>query len=546
MDPVGARERAFEALGKDIFDVLVIGGGVTGCAVARDAALRGFKVALVEKTDFAAGTSSKSTKLIHGGLRYLEHAQFKLVFEGTNERALLLRLAPHLVKPLPFLVPAYRESRPGLFKLDVGLWIYDALSKFSSPKLHRAFRAPKLVALEPSLRTEELKGGIIYYDCITDDARLTLENALDARALGAVVLNHVRAKNLTRDATGRVDGALVADAEPGHPREVTVKAKVVVNASGPWSDEVRALLGESPILKPTKGVHLVVDAARLPLRHAVLMLARRDRRVMFAIPWGERSVLGTTDTFYDGSLDRVVATRDDVDYILETANHYFPQARLAHVDVLATWAGLRPLVKPQGGAVDASDVSREQQLIDQPGFVTIAGGKLTTFRRIAAEVVDAVGAQLGKRVPSTTAERSLPGAVGIAGEEELADIAELAREKGLSEKSARHLADAYGVRAPEVAARVAADLTAGALLAPDLPYLMAEVDEAVEKEQALTLTDVLGRRVPLLLRGRDQGLSVAPAVADRIARTLGWSPARATEEIERYRETVEDSRRFRA
>src|SRR4051794_38919877 len=198
------RDEAFRQLAARTFDLLVVGGGVTGCGIARDAALRGFAVALVEKTDLAAGTSSKSSKLIHGGLRYLEHAQFKLVFEGTDERALLLRRAPHLVRPLPFLVPAYRESRPGLIKLDVGLWIYDALSGFSPPKLHKTHRAAKVRELEPGLRTDSLKGGIVYYDCMTNDARITLEDAIDARALGATVLNHSRVMRLVRDTQGRV------------------------------------------------------------------------------------------------------------------------------------------------------------------------------------------------------------------------------------------------------------------------------------------------------------------------------------------------------
>ena len=502
----------------------------------------------MEKDDLASGTSSKSSKLIHGGLRYLEHAQFKLVFEGTNERALLLKRAPHLVRPLPFLVPAYKQSRPGLYKLDVGLWIYDGLSRFSSPKLHKTYRTAKIHELEPLLRTEDLKGGIVYYDCLTDDARITLENALDARALRAVVLNWTRVTSLTRDG-GRVIGAEVEDCEPGQGaggKRIAVRAKVVVNATGPWSDKVRAFVGESPILRPTKGVHLVIDERRLKIAHAVVMQGRSDQRVMFAIPWGGgRTVIGTTDTDFQGDLDRVYATPDDAAYLLETANHYFPTAALGKADVLATWAGLRPLVAPSAGLRSESDTSREHHVIDRPGFITIAGGKLTTFRRMAAEVVDRVGQQLGKIPVSTTGERPLPGSVGIEGDADLERIAARLVEKGLDVAAAHHLAFTFGARAETVAGRIADDASAGLRIDPEQPFLAAEVDEAVEHEFARTLTDVLGRRMPLILRGRDQGLAAAPAVAERIARRLGWTADRIRDELDRYAATVEDTRRFR-
>lgn len=543
------REAAWATLGNRTFDLLIIGGGVTGCGIARDAALRGFSVALVEKNDFASGTSSKSSKLIHGGLRYLENAQFKLVFEGTNERALLLRRAPHLVKPLAFLVPAYKLNGRGLLQLDVGLWIYDALSKFSSPKLHKTYRAQRILELEPALRKEALKGGIVYYDALSDDARITLENALDAEAQGATVVNHARVTRLLRAEDGRVVGAEMVSCEPDEAagsQPVAIKARVVVNATGPWSDEVRALVGESPILKPTKGVHVVVDAARLPARHAVVMLARRDQRVMFAIPWGQnRVIIGTTDTFYDGTLDHVWATSDDVDYLLETANHYFPGVGLRHEDVLATWAGLRPLLRPNSGVDSASDVSREHHLIERPGFITIAGGKLTTYRRMAAEVVDRVGVQLGRVPISTTENRPLPGAQGLEGEAGLEMLSAELRAGGLGEAVVDHWVNTYGVRARELVRRIAIDPGGAAPLDPELPYCMAEVDEAVEGEMGRTLNDVLGRRVPLLLRGRDQGLGIVTSVAERMARLLGWSAKRMREERDRYVALVDETRRFR-
>ena len=332
------RRATLARLGQETFDLLVIGGGVTGAGIARDAALRGLKVALGEKTDFAAGTSSKSSKLVHGGFRYLEHAQFRLVFEGTNERALLMKVAPHLVRPLEFLLPVYKHDKPGLFVLDVGLWIYDGLSKFSSPKLHRTVRAPRLGKIEPGLKRDGLDGGLLYYDCATDDARLTLENIVDARALGATIANYTRAVKLLRDGD-RIAGAEVQPVDAGDDGAIVpVRAKVTINATGPWSDDVRKLAGDKSILHASKGVHLVVDAKRLAPRHAVVM--KQKKRIVFCIPWGQdRTVIGTTDTFWDAPPEEVHTDAADVAYLLDLANNYFPAARLGPDDVLATWAG---------------------------------------------------------------------------------------------------------------------------------------------------------------------------------------------------------------
>jgi glycerol-3-phosphate dehydrogenase len=538
-----ARAATLSRLASDTFDLLVVGGGVTGAGIARDAALRGLKVALVEKRDFAAGTSSKSSKLVHGGLRYLEHGQFRLVFEGTNERALLMRVAPHLVRPLEFLVPVYKHDKPGLFVLDVGLWIYDGLSKFSSPKLHRTVRAPRVSKLEPGLKRADLDGGLLYFDCATDDARLTLENVLDASALGAAIVNHTRAVELLREGD-QIAGAVVQPDEGGAP--VAIRARVTINATGPWCDDIRTLAGEAGILSTSKGVHLVVDSARLNPHHAVVM--KQQRRVVFVLPWGDRTVIGTTDTFYDGPPDEVRCDAADVKYLLELANHYFPDAQLTPDDVLATWAGLRPLVK-QESVASASDVSREHHILERPGLVTIAGGKLTTYRRMAAEVVDRAGAQLGGVAPCATADRPLPGAAepiyssGYAGVTRLSET--LASEGAVDAAVAKHLANTYGVRATRVAKRVQQEPSLGARLDPELPYILAQVDVAVDEEQALALDDVLGRRVPLLLRARDQGLAAAPRVAARMADKLGWDAARTAAEVERYRKIVADTRRFK-
>jgi glycerol-3-phosphate dehydrogenase len=538
-----SRADTFTRLASEPFDLLIVGGGVTGAGIARDATLRGLKVALVEKTDFGSGTSSKSSKLVHGGLRYLEHAQFRLVFEGTNERALQMRVAPHLVRPLEFLMPVYRKDRPGLFVLDVGLWIYDGLSKFSSPRLHRTVRAGRIVKLEPTLKRDQLEGGLLYYDCMTDDARLTLENILDAQAQNAAIVNYARVVRLLKDGE-RVIGAAIADQlTPGAPT-VAVRARVVINATGPWCDDVRRLADDKPILSTSKGVHLVLDAARLPVHHAVVM--KEKRRVVFVIPWGDRSVIGTTDTFYEGRPEDVHADADDVRYLLEVANGYFPDAKLTPDDVLATWAGLRPLVKPDSDVATASDVSREHHILVRPGLVTIAGGKLTTYRRMAAEVVERAGEQLGQIAPCATEERPLGGAVGIDGYPGVTALADsLAAEGVVDGAVAKHLAHTYGARARSVVARIAAEPALGARLEPELPYVLAQVDVAVDEELGRTVEDLLGRRIPLLLRARDQGLGAAPRVAARMAARLGWSDADSASSVEHYRGVVERTRLFR-
>jgi glycerol-3-phosphate dehydrogenase len=542
---VSSRSSDLKRLADERWDLVVVGGGITGCGIARDAAARGLKTALVEKQDFGSGTSSKSTKLVHGGLRYLEYAELGLVYESVNERKRLMRLARHLVRPLAFLVPNYVGDRRGLLTLDLGLWVYDALCLFGSYQNHRRHSAKGSLELEPGLKKAGLNGAIQFFDCLTDDARLTLENAMDTRALGAVVANYVHARALLRDSRGKICGLTVRDLLRGDSFDV--RASVVVNASGPWTDDVQALAGRTPILQPTKGVHLVVDEARLPLRHALMMTSPRDGRVVFGVPWGlGRTVVGTTDTFFNGSPDEVHADEADVDYLLETANAFEPDAKLTSSDVLATWAGLRPLLKPEGNGAGASALSREHMLFEDNGFLTIAGGKLTTYRTMAGEVVDAVLFQLGVFRKSATEHRPLPGAVGITeSDAQLEGVATSLGALGLSQGSARYFAETYGTRSEAIVRRSEADPSAAERLDDELPCLMAQIDEAVEHELAQKLTDVLARRVPLSLRARDQGLGIAPKVAARMALRLGWSADETAREVEAYRRLVDSSRRFR-
>ena len=544
------REAALRRLSDETFDLVVIGGGATGAGIARDAALRRLKVALLEKRDFASGTSSRSSKLIHGGLRYLQHAQFKLVFEGTHERALLVDLAAHLVRLIPFLFPTYKGRFPTLTMMDAGLWLYDALAMFRTIR-HRRHSARSVASLEPTLTREKLSGGLVYYDAVTDDARLTLENILDARDLGACVVNYARSRRLLWDG-GRATGVELEDVLSG--RTLAARGRIVVNATGPWSDDVLRDLGASPgrpRLRPTKGAHVLVDRARLPAKHAVVM-ATTDKRITFTIPWEKRTVIGTTDTDFDGSPDDVAASRADVEYLLATTNQYFPSARLTTDDVLATWAGLRPLIAAD--AVKTSDVSREHELFyETGGVITVNGGKLTTYRRMAREVVDAAIEELWHRGLAedagecTTDERPLPGANGLSETLTLdTATAAVARRADLPADVARNLVLTYGVHAPRLADLVARDRSLGDRLDPELPFVWAQLVYAVETEMAVTVDDVLGRRIPLLLLARNQGLGIAAEVGRRMGALLEWDDATRDRSVTQYRDVVAASRRFRS
>jgi glycerol-3-phosphate dehydrogenase len=541
------------------FDVLVIGGGINGAGIARDAARRGLRVAAVEMGDVASGTSSRSSKLVHGGLRYLEQMEFSLVFEAVSERRILMDIAPHLVNPLGFLFPVFDSSRQGLLTLRAGMWLYDGLSLFRSPKLHRTLTPRAIATEEPLLRQAGLKGAPLYYDCSTDDARLTLETALDAVRAGAVFASWVRCVGLRRDAAGKVTAAVVRDELGGEEREV--RARVVVNATGPWSDRTLALSGgpEQPLLRPTKGVHVVVPAARLPVRHAVVCLHPSDGRVLFAIPWGDSTYLGTTDTDYTGDPADVAADAADVNYLIAAANHYFPAQQLVPDDVISTWAGLRPLMRPIGKAgevIDESAVSREHQVVvSADGVVTIAGGKLTTYRKMSAEVVDTAvrllrlsGRTAAVASPDTDRE-PLPGAVGWPEDDDHDRVAERvgkAAGGGLSAATARLLTDTYGMRALEIAQMVRADPGLGRPLVEGRPEIEAQVVVAAREELAATVTDVLLRRTQLYYRDRDQGLGAADRVGELLAAELGWSDATRDASVAAYRDEVARARRWRA
>jgi glycerol-3-phosphate dehydrogenase len=538
------------------YDLVVIGGGITGAGIARDATLRGLKVALFEKNDYASGTSSKSSKMIHGGLRYLEHGEFRLVFESVSERRVQMGVAPHLVRPLPFVIPIYKGVKPSLEVMNFGLWIYDTLAMFRAPRMHKTFRGTKAaLALEPQLRPDGLKGALEYYDCATDDARLVLENALDATALGAACHTYTEVVRFERRSDGRITGVTVRDRITDKQWEVGAKA--VILAAGAWTDEMIRRFEipmERPLLRRTKGVHIVLPRERLPLARAITLISPVDGRVMFALPWRDRSVLGTTDTDYTGSADDVAADAADVQYLCDSGNGYFPGANLRPSDVIATWAGLRPLIAAPPN-VDESEISREHEVFTKnDGLVIIAGGKLTTYRRMARQAVDKTLEllhELGEDVEikkESTDGRPLPGAAGIT-PATLEGVAVIGRtlmdEHGLDVDTATHLCGVYGSRALAIGDTIVADRTLGERIDHELPYVWAEIDFAVKNELARTVEDVLARRVPLLLVSRDQGLGVAERVADRLGEILGCDAAARARMLEEYRAEVALSRRWR-
>ena len=529
-----ARRAALELLSHARFDVLVIGGGITGAGVARDAAMRGLRTALVERDDFASGTSSRSSRLIHGGLRYLEHGELGLVSESLREREDLVRTAPHLVRPLAFTWPVYDEARVPLWKLGAGLMMYDALSLFRNlGGNHRRLLPEEVLELEPAIRRDGLRGGARYFDASTNDVRLTLANVRAAVDEGATALNHAEV-GILRRAGSHVTGARVLDRLTG--KGVDVTARAVVNATGPWSDSIRRMVDPhaSTALRGTKGVHIAVPRERVGNNDALTVLSAIDGRVMFVLPAGCFTIVGTTDTDYAGPIDEVRATRADVDYLLRSANAYFPSAQLTAADVVAAWAGIRPLVVGRG--VDPGSTSREHSIgWTAPGLLSVTGGKLTTYRSMAASVVDQIVRALGATGrPASTHDVALPGG----------DMSSLAEETAIATATigiaplAEHLVRMYGTGWRAVWTIVGSNTALSAPVVPTLPYIVAELHYAVEQEMALTLGDLLIRRLHVAYETRDHGIAAAPAAARAVGPLLGWSESDYTAQLAQYRAEV--------
>lgn len=525
-----SRKSVVEKLASAEFDVLVIGGGVTGVGAALDAATRGLRVALIEANDFACGTSSRSSKLIHGGLRYLEQYDFKLVREALKERELMVgHTAPHLVSPVSFLFPLH-EGLKERWYVGAGLALYDALrGKERILPAHRHISPRKMREVAPALRSDILKGGILYYDAQVDDARHTVTIARTAERYGALIANQVEAIALIREG-GRVVGVKVCDRESG--QEFEIKSATTVLAAGIWNSKIQEAAGVNHgyDIAMSKGVHIVLPKSAISLKTGVIL--KTALSVLFVIPWKEFWIVGTTDTPWIGSKEEPLANRADIDYIIEQANQVLRHP-LKHTDVISVYAGIRPLVAPTE-ASSTTKISREH-VVDHPleGLISVAGGKYTTYRIMARDAIDAAASDLLRIVPeSCTEEIALLGADGYSAL--LNRVEALAVANSLSREVITHLLSRYGSIFEEVLEPAKLDASLLEQIDPNLPYLRAEIHYAVTHEKALHVSDVLMRRTRIALEVSDRGVAAARVVAQVMAPILGWESARSDREISEY------------
>ncbi|GGB25688.1 glycerol-3-phosphate dehydrogenase [Flexivirga endophytica] len=525
------RVQAWKDLQEREFDVLVIGGGVTGSGAALDAATRGLRTALVESRDFASGTSSRSSKLFHGGLRYLEQMNFGLVAEALRERELMLTtIAPHLVHPVSFLYPLSHRGweRP---YVATGLAMYDQMGGARSVPRQKHLTRGGALKLFPSLKSDSLVGAVRYYDAQADDARHTMTVARTAAHYGAVVRSSTEVVEIVREAD-RVIGAVVRDVETDE--RVTVRAKVVVNATGVWTDDVQRMSGGRGRfrVRASKGVHILVPRDRIA--GEVGLILRTEKSVLFVIPWGQQWLIGTTDTDWTLDLAHPAATASDIEYLLEHANSVL-STPITKDDILGVYAGLRPLLA--GESEDTSQLSREHAVArPQPGLVAIAGGKYTTYRVMAKDAIDIAGKDLGEIKESVTDRVPLVGADGYAAMLNL--TRELSEQTGLPPWRIEHLLNRYGSKLDELLALTAEDETLLEPVKSAETYLRVELKYAVTHEGALHLADVLARRTRMSIETKHRGVDAAEEAADIMAPLLGWTEEQKRTEIETYRERV--------
>lgn len=544
------RKHNLETLATNRFDVLVIGGGVTGAGVALDAAARGYSVALVEKVDFASGTSSKSTKLVHGGIRYLPNFDFSLVHEALVERGLLLQNAPYLVHPIGFVLPIYDGDRHpvgipfstpggiGLSRLlDIGLWMYDIMAGRRSVKRHRHLSRETVLKLAPELVAKGLKEGFIYYDAQTNDARLTMAIMRTAARYGTVIANYAEVTSFVQE-DGQITGAHVYDRIAN--QEIEVHARHIVNATGIFAEKVEELAGIVPQIEvePSKGVHLVFSREKLQLGNdAIVLPETEDKRILFIVPWESRVIFGTTDTG-TGDLDHPVATREDITYLLKYINRYL-NAHMTEDDIISTYAGYRPLVKPRQIDQSTARLSRTHAVLQSPnGLVTIVGGKLTTYRRMAQDTLDVLSQRDGNKKPvHPTIALPLQGSAGWPIIEP--EVKRTGTALGISPQSIEHLGHTYGTEALTLLEFVREDPTLAERLIADLPYIRAEVVYACRYEMAMTADDILARRTSIALEDQQCGMGALDSVLDLMAEELHWSPEQRVEQNQSYLDRVE-------
>lgn len=529
-----SRQSAIKSLQEKEFDILVVGGGINGVGIALDAASRGLTVALVESNDFASGTSSKSSKLIHGGLRYLEQYDFKLVREALHERELMVTtLSPHLVKPVSFLYPLQEKLKERTY-VGAGMALYDALRGFKRAlPWHKHLSQKRISEVAPSLRLDIVTGGYQYFDAQVDDARHTMMIARTAAKYGAVMATRTSCLDLLKEGR-RVVGAVVKDHLSGET--INVRAKSTIMAAGVWTDPLYESFGVKAgyTVRMSKGAHIVVPGDAIKSETGVII--KTDVSVLFIIPWGDKWIVGTTDTDYQENRESPLATREDVTYIINQANRVL-EPKLDRSQVLGVFAGLRPLVSTDPDS-PTTELSREH-VVDHPvpGFVSIAGGKYTTYRVMAEDAVNEAVHDLRRIVPDSCTETvAIVGADGYL--VMMNKLAELSREYGITQKSVEHLLNRYGSLFEEVLEVGREDLTMLHRISEELPYLKAEIKYAVTHEGAMSVDDVLSRRTRIAFEAKDQGISLVAMVADLIAPTLGWSKAEKDASIDDYLEKV--------
>lgn len=537
------------ALSEKPFDVLVIGGGVTGAGVALDAAARGYSVALVEKADFASGTSSKSTKLVHGGIRYLPNFDIDLVHEALVERGLLLHNAPFLVNPVGFILPIYKGERhpvgmrfstPGGIGLglllNIGLWMYDMLAGRRNIHKHRHLSREEVLRLAPPLIPKDLQEGFIYYDASTNDARLTLTLLHTARQFGATLANYTEATSFLLE-NGKVCGVQIYDRLAG--KEFPIHARHVVNATGVFSEQVETLTGVEPQvqIEPSKGTHLVLERSALKLGDdAIVLPETEDGRILFIVPWQSRAIFGTTDTG-EGDLDHPRPTREDIAYLLKYLNLYLT-VDLTEKDIISAYAGYRPLVKPRASKASTAQLSRSHVVLQNAsGLVSIVGGKMTTYRRMAQDTVDVLNKRDGRKPTHPTRELPLQGAAGWNSAR--LKLEERGKQLNLSPSIIKHLGHSYGGEAEKILDLIAEDSSLGAPLIDDLPYSKAEVLHACRYEMAIRPADFLARRTSIILEDRQRGLGVLEEVVALMGKEHSWSPEQQTAFAQEYREYIQ-------
>ena len=539
---VSDREAELQSLRSTQFDVLVVGGGVTGLGVALDAASRGLKVALVERDDFASGTSSKSSKLIHGGVRYLQQGEVALVYEALHERHRLKRNAPHLVQTLPFMIPILKRdgvvSRKIARALGTALWMYDLTGGWRIGKFHRRLKADKAFTHLPTMDRQRLGSAYLYFDAMADDARVCLALARTAQNYGAVVLNYTRVEKILHNENGQASGAVV---KPYDTEAFAIDARVVVNAAGVWSDEVMTSdAGKNPdSIRPAKGVHLTVPWKMVRNDLAIVIPVPGDRRSLFLVPWipnydgtYQYTYVGTTDTDYQGSIDDPQCTSVDINYVLKALNAAV-MTNISADDVTAVWSGLRPLVKSVNGEKISSrtaDLSRRHKVSkSKSGVITIAGGKLTTYRKMAQDTIDEALTQLQKSAKCKTKNLKLIGATTSTPK--------------TNAKSAMHLAARFGTEATLIHEMIAENPSLGEQLIAGLPYLKAEAVFAVKYEMARTLDDILSRRTRARIINRRASVASARAVAELIAPLLNWGEQEINNQVLAYCDSCADEDR---